>query len=74
LEVLFGLRDESPEEDVQLCSVFLAGYNATIYDYGGDKEERIQTVLNRACKILDILPALAVKCQLLQWKAGMAGS
>ncbi|KAA6326559.1 hypothetical protein EZS27_024358, partial [termite gut metagenome] len=40
-------------------------YHATIYDSKGDKEEKIQSVLNRSWKVLDVLPSSAVKCRLL---------
>jgi hypothetical protein len=63
-EALFPLKGETPEEEAQLCSALLAGYSATIYDHG-DKEEKIQTILNRAWEVLEVLPASAVKCELL---------
>ncbi|KAA6342555.1 hypothetical protein EZS27_009698 [termite gut metagenome] len=64
-EDLFGLKSANPEEEARLCSALLEGYHATIYDYEGDKEEKIQAVLNRAWKVLDVLPVSAVKCRLL---------
>ncbi|KAA6326124.1 hypothetical protein EZS27_024738 [termite gut metagenome] len=63
-EALFPLKGETPEEEARLCSALLAGYHATIYNHG-DKEEKIQFLLNRAWKVLDVLPASAVKCELL---------
>ncbi|KAA6336322.1 hypothetical protein EZS27_015514 [termite gut metagenome] len=64
-EALFGLKSENPEEEAQLCFALLEGYHATIYDYEGDKEKKIQAVLNRSWKVLDVLPSSAVKCRLL---------
>jgi hypothetical protein len=64
-DALFGLRSENPEEEAQICSALLGGYHATIYDSKGDKEEKIQAVLNRAWKVLDVLPSSALKCRLL---------
>jgi hypothetical protein len=64
-DILFGLKSENPEEEAQLCSALLAGYHATIYDSKGDKEEKIQGILNRAWKVLDVLSVSAVKCRLL---------
>jgi hypothetical protein len=63
-EALFPLKGETPAEEARLCSALLAGYHATIYDHG-DKEEKIQSVLNRAWEVLDAVPASAVKCELL---------
>ncbi|WP_270422968.1 UpxZ family transcription anti-terminator antagonist [Bacteroides fragilis] len=42
----------------------LTGYNATIYNHG-DKEDKIQSVLNRSWDILDTLPVSLLKCRLL---------
>jgi hypothetical protein len=64
-EDLFGLKSENPEEEARLCAALLEGYHATIYDSKGDKEEKIQAVLNRAWKVLDVLLSSAVKCRLL---------
>jgi hypothetical protein len=63
-EALFPLKGETPAEEAQLCSALLAGYNATIYNHG-DKEEKIQSVLNRAWEVLEALPASTIKCELL---------
>ena len=42
----------------------LTGYNATIYNHG-DKEDKIQSVLNRSWDLLDTLPVSLLKCRLL---------
>jgi hypothetical protein len=64
-DALLELKGESPEEEARICSALLEGYHATIYDSKGDKEEKIQAVLNRAWKVLDVLPSSAVKYRLL---------
>ena len=54
----------SVEEEASLCIALLTGYNATIYNHG-DKEDKIQSVLNRSWDLLDTLPASLLKCRLL---------
>lgn len=52
------------EEEASLCIALLTGYNATIYNHG-DKEEKIQSVLDRCWAIIDKLSTSLLKCQLL---------
>ncbi len=66
---LFPLRGSTPEEESNLCLALLSGYNSTIYDYG-DKEEKKQQVLNRACEVLEHLPASLLKVRLLTYCYG----
>ena len=47
----------------------MKGYNATIYN-DGDKEERIQTILNRCWEVLEHLSASLLKVQLLTYCYG----
>lgn len=61
LYVRHGFTDE---QEALLCFTLLLSYNATAYS-NGDKEERIQTLLNRSWELLDRLPASLLKCQLL---------
>lgn len=61
---LYDCRGNSFEEEALLCFVLLMAYNSTLYN-NGDKEERIQVLLNRSWKVLDHLPASLLKCQLL---------
>ena len=63
-ECLFHLHGSNAEEEAQLCYVLLTGYHATIYDHG-DKNQKIQKLLDRSWKVLDQLPASLLKCQLL---------
>ena len=51
-EHLFGSHGRTLEEEASLCIALLTGYNATIYNHG-DKEDKIQSVLNRSWDILD---------------------
>ena len=55
-ECLFHLHGSNAEEEAQLCYVLLTGYHATIYDHG-DKNQKIQKLLDRSWKVLDQLPA-----------------
>lgn len=63
-EHLFGSHGRTLEEEASLCIALLTGYNATIYNHG-DKEDKIQSVLNRSWDLLDTLPASLLKCRLL---------
>ena len=52
------------EEEAEVCLSLLMGYNATIYD-NGNKQERIQQILDRCWKVLEHLPASLLKARLL---------
>ena len=55
-DVLFKIRfsfcckSSDIEEEANLCLALLMGYNATIYNYG-DKEQKKQEILVRACDV-----------------------
>lgn len=66
---LFHQRGSTFEEEASLCLALLKGYNATIYN-DGDKEERIQTILNRCWEVLEHLSASLLKVQLLTYCYG----
>lgn len=66
---LYHQRGSTFEEEASLCLVLLKGYNATIYN-DGDKEERIQTILNRCWEVLEHLSASLLKVQLLTYCYG----
>lgn len=66
---LYYQRGSTFEEEASLCLALLKGYNATIYN-GGDKEERIQTILNRCWEVLEHLSASLLKVQLLTYCYG----
>lgn len=66
---LFPVQGSGVEEEANVCLALLIGYNATIYD-NGDKEQKKQTVLNRACQILGQLPASLLKVRLLAYTYG----
>ncbi|WP_455590545.1 UpxZ family transcription anti-terminator antagonist, partial [Bacteroides sp.] len=61
---LFSLHGATDEEEASLCLALLMGYNSTIYS-NGDKEARIQSVLNRCWVVLDRLPTSLLKLRLL---------
>lgn len=66
---LYHQRGSTFEEEASLCLALLKGYNATIYN-DGDKEERIQTILNRCWEVLKHLSASLLKVQLLTYCYG----
>lgn len=66
---LYDTHSTVPEEEASLCLSLLMGYNATLYN-NGDKQERIQNILNRCWKVLDRLPASLCKAQLLTYCYG----
>lgn len=66
---LYHQRGSTFEEEASLCLALLKGYNATIYN-DGDKEGRIQTILNRCWEVLKHLSASLLKVQLLTYCYG----
>ena len=66
---LYHQRGSTFEEEASLCLALLKGYNATIYN-DGDKEERIQRILNRCWEVLEHLSASLLKVQLLTYCYG----
>ena len=69
VNALYHQRGSTFEEEASLCLALLKGYNATIYN-DGDKEERIQTILNRCWEVLEHLSASLLKVQLLTYCYG----
>ena len=63
-ETLFRKTASSDIEEAALCKALLMGYSATIYNHG-DKDKKIQLVLDCSWNVLDRLPASLLKCQLL---------
>jgi hypothetical protein len=63
-EALIPKRGQTPEEEAALCVALLSGYKATFLNYG-DKEAKIQSLLDRSWVALDRLPASLLKCRLL---------
>lgn len=57
------------EEEAALCLSLLMGYTATVYN-NGDKETRVQNILNRCWNVLDSLPASLLKARLLTYCYG----
>ena len=49
---LYDKHGDSDEEEARLCLSLLMGYNATLYN-NGDKEERIQHILDRCWDVLE---------------------
>ena len=66
---LFPVQGSGTEEEANVCLALLMGYNATIYD-NGDKEQKKQIALNRACEVLGRLPASLLKVSLLAYMYG----
>lgn len=63
-EALYGEKTGNDEEEATLCITLLKAYSATIYNHG-DKDEKIQELLNRSWEVLGKLPDSLLKCQLL---------
>lgn len=63
-EALFRSHGSTAQEEAQLCYALLSAYHATIYDHG-NKNHKVQSILDRSWKVLDQLPASLLKCQLL---------
>lgn len=61
-----GLRGATPEEEGFLCLSLLKGYLASYCDYG-NKQTRIQAVLQRIRAVLPQLPASLLRVRLLVW-------
>lgn len=59
-----GARGDSPEEQADICLALLMGYSASFIDHG-ERQARIQEVLDRCWSLLDILPASLLKLRLL---------
>ena len=66
---LFPVQGSGTEEEANVCLALLMGYNATIYD-NGDKEQKKQIALNRACEVLGRLPDSLLKVRLLAYTYG----
>ena len=66
---LFSAQSSDVAEEANISLALLMGYNATIYD-DGDKEQKKQTALNRACEVLGRLPASLLKVRLLAYTYG----
>lgn len=66
---LFSAQSSDVAEEANICLALLMGYNATIYD-DGDKEQKKQTALNRACEVFGRLPASLLKVRLLAYTYG----
>lgn len=59
-----GLHGATSEEEASLCLALLLGYNATLCDHG-DKQQRIQQILDRCWEVLPLLPDSLLKVRLL---------
>ncbi len=63
-EALHGEKAGNDDEEAALCVTLLKAYSATNYNHG-DKEEKIQEVLDRSGKVLGKISDSLLKCQLL---------
>lgn len=61
-----GYRGATAEEEALLCLSLLKGYEAACYDYG-DKQRRLQSVLDRCRSVLRVLPSSLLRVSLLAW-------
>lgn len=63
-DATYPLCSDIPEEEAMLCIGLLMSYNATMYNHG-DKEKKIQAILDRALKVRSLLSPTPLKCRLL---------
>ncbi len=63
-EALHGEKAGNDDEEAALCVTLLKAYSATIYNHG-DKEEKVQEILDRSGKVLGKISDSLLKCQLL---------
>jgi hypothetical protein len=63
-EALISERGGNAEEEAALCVALLSGYKATFLNHG-DKDDKIQSLLDRSWEVLAHLPASFLKCRLL---------
>lgn len=63
-EALHGEKAGNDDEEAALCVTLLKAYSATIYNHG-DKEEKVQEILDRSGKVLEKISDSLLKCQLL---------
>ena len=66
---LYDLQGANSEDEAFLCISLLMAYNATLYN-NGDKQERIQNILDRSWKVLDQLSPSLLKVRLLTYCYG----
>ena len=59
-----GARGATVEEQANVCLALLMGYSASFIDHG-EKQRRVQEVLDRCWDILDVLPVSLLKLRLL---------
>ena len=63
-ETLISEHGSTAEEEALLCIALLSGYKATFCNHG-DKDEKIQSILDRSWEVLESLSASLLKCRLL---------
>lgn len=68
-DALFVFKGHDAEEEANLCLALLMGYNASIYD-SGNKDNKKQSILDRAFIVLEQLPASLLKARLLTYCYG----
>ncbi|MBV3639758.1 UpxZ family transcription anti-terminator antagonist [Bacteroides cellulosilyticus] len=59
-----GAKGATIEEQANVCLALLMGYSASFIDHG-EKQKRIQEILDRCWDILDVLPVSLLKLRLL---------
>lgn len=63
---LYGNCGDTPETEASLCLSLLVAFSATIYD-NGRKQQYIQHLLDRSCKVLPQLSPSLLKVRLLAY-------
>ena len=59
-----GRVGATPEEEAEICLALLTGYHASFIDHG-EKQKRVQAVLDRCWPVLDHLAPSVLKLRLL---------
>lgn len=69
INVLYRTKGKTVEEEASICLALLMGYSACLYGNATDGRKK-QSILNRAGKVLDLLPSSLLKCRLLVYCYG----
>lgn len=69
INALYRSKGRTAEEEAMICIALLMGYSACLYGNAVDESKK-QNILNRASRVLDLLPPSLLKCCLLTYCYG----
>ncbi len=69
INALYRSKGKTVEEEAAICIALLMGYSACLYGNAVDESKK-QNILNRAWRVLDLLPSSLLKCRLLTYCYG----